>query len=79
MLTEGKTLGSMCSKKPSTNKRPIAPPSAPKPKLKKACFKCGTFNPKMGAKRYKCAVPGRCPGRDWSKARKEQALRRGRP
>lgn len=44
--------------------------------LKKECFKCGYFDPKMGASRYKCAITGRCPGIDWSSEHKQQAINR---
>jgi hypothetical protein len=43
-------------------------------KLKKECFKCGYFDEKQRSF-YKCAVKGFCPGSDWSKERKQQAIR----
>jgi hypothetical protein len=42
---------------------------------KKVCWQCGYFNKAMGAKRYKCAMKGKCPGIDWSEARKQRALK----
>jgi len=44
--------------------------------LKKECFECGYFNPRMGAKRYKCGG-SKCPGFNWTPKQKEKALRRG--
>lgn len=43
--------------------------------LKKECFECRTFDRKQRGG-YKCAVPGSCPGRDWSSERKQQAINR---
>lgn len=48
-------------------------PKKSKSKLKKVCFDCGTFDPKKRSF-YKCAVPGTCPGEDWSEKKKRQAL-----
>ena len=30
-------------------------------KIKSVCYKCRTFNP-AATGRYKCAIPGKCPG-----------------
>ncbi len=43
--------------------------------LKKECFRCAIFDRKQ-RNRYKCAVPGNCPGRDWSSGEKQQAINR---
>ena len=51
----------------------MAPKSS---KLKEACWKCGSFNPKARG-HYKCHVPGTCPGADWSNERKQRALKEG--
>jgi hypothetical protein len=45
-----------------------------KHKLKDACFKCGTFDPKKTA-RYKCAVTGSCAGKDWSMSKKQHLIK----
>jgi hypothetical protein len=42
--------------------------------LKDVCFKCGTFDPAMGARRYKCAINGKCPGLDWSMAKRARII-----
>jgi len=46
-------------------------------KLKEVCFKCHTFDKNLGKSRsYKCAVPGSCPGLDWSESKKQRTIQR---
>ena len=45
-------------------------------KLKKVCFKCKTFLPRIGGGGYKCAMQKSCPGLNWSTAKKEKAFKK---
>ncbi len=43
-------------------------------KVKKVCIRCKTFTDDKKHGSYKCAIKGRCPGRDWTDSKKKRYI-----